>query len=121
MSPNIDYTNQIQILHFSDLHFGKKHICNPEDPSGSSDGIEDLAQLIIKDLDTADWTKEQSTTSLYESSEGSDAIKRERELSKKRRKNTPLFLAITGDFTETAKQPEFDQALQFANSFVGPD
>lgn len=117
----MDYTNQIQILHFSDLHFGKNHICNPEDPSGSPDGIESLAQRIIKDLTTADWTSEQSTTSLYESYEGSEAIAKERELNKKRQKNTPLFLAITGDFTETAKQMEFDQAMQFVNSFIGPD
>jgi len=122
MDPNIDYTNQIQILHFSDIHFGKNHICNPEDPSGSPDGIESLAERIIKDLNNGKWTKQQSTTSLYESSESSgEAIIREEILNKKRQSNTPLFLTITGDFTETAKQVEFDQAMHFVNSFIGPD
>lgn len=115
---NKDYTNQIQILHFSDIHFGKHHICNPQDPSGSKKGIKSLASLILSDLNSGSWTeygKEETPAYLDEHDSKSSDI------ANVRQKNTPLLLAVTGDFTQMAAQKEFDEASEFLNAFANQE
>lgn len=82
-----DYTNQITIFHFSDLHFGKNHICNPDDPTANNHGIPTLGELVAKDLE-------------YEMDE------------------SPVIIAISGDFTQTANYSEFEQADIFLNKIL---
>lgn len=83
-------------MHLSDLHFGANHICNPEDQTGSSDGIPPLSELIINDL-----------------SAGSDFCMER--LSMNGRVITPLLLSVTGDFAQKADKAEFDSAFSFLN------
>jgi hypothetical protein len=37
---------QLRVLHISDLHFGKNHICTPEDTTGAARGIPLLKELL---------------------------------------------------------------------------
>jgi len=91
---------QLRIVHLSDLHFGKKHICNPPDPSGSAKGIPTLEQRLLDDLTADDW----AGPALAQSSMGELEI--------------PLVLAITGDLTQTADQKEFDKAADLIESLL---
>jgi predicted MPP superfamily phosphohydrolase len=93
------YTNQIQILHFSDLHFGEYHICNA-DPSAARAGMPTLGSLIVEDLkkdfgatfsDKTDYTEQ---------------------------KEPPLIVAISGDFTQKSEHAEFEEATQFLSSLL---
>jgi 3',5'-cyclic AMP phosphodiesterase CpdA len=93
-----NYTNQITIVHFSDLHFGSKHICNPEDITASSDGIPKLYKLIIDDLNSDFGATFSTKTTIEEQGE------------------PPLIVAATGDFTQRAEHKEFEQALEFLNN-----
>ncbi|AWH85218.1 hypothetical protein HYN59_08845 [Flavobacterium album] len=93
---NISYTNQIQILHFSDLHFGEYHICNPP-PTASKKGIPTLADLIIDDLQI------DFGGTVIDKTDYSD------------QKESPLIVAVSGDFTQKAKHDEFNEALIFLN------
>jgi predicted phosphodiesterase len=92
-----DYTNQITIIHFSDLHFGSHHICNPEDNTASSDGIPKLSKLVIDDL-ASDFgaTFTDQTSSVVKS-------------------EPPVIIVATGDFTQQADHKEFEEALDFLN------
>lgn len=89
------YTNEIQILHFSDMHFGKNNIGKPIDNNSTPDGYQDLGDLIIKDL-TGDFREKYRELSEI----SSDGI-------------PPLILALSGDFTEKATQKEFEESLFF--------
>lgn len=91
----IEYTNQITIIHFSDLHFGSQHICNPEDITASRDGIPELCGLLVNDLSTG-----FGATFIDQSIHGNHV-------------ESPVFVAITGDFTQRAESAEFQQALAF--------
>ena len=91
---NISYTSQIQILHFSDLHFGEHHICNPPE-TASSKGIPTLADLIISDL------QNDIGATVINKTDYSD------------QKESPLIIAVSGDFTQKAKHEEFGEALVF--------
>ncbi len=86
------YTNQITIVHFSDLHFGEYHVCNPEDITASRDGIPDLGELVAKDL-MSDFGEASPLT----------------------HKKPPVIIAISGDFTQRAEHKEFEQAITFLN------
>lgn len=90
MYPNSDQT-QIRVLHLSDLHFGPKHICKPDDSSASARGIQSLADLVIQDAKHQDW----------------DQLPWSREI------NAPLLIVATGDLTTSAAPGEFDQAAEF--------
>ena len=91
---------QIKIIHVSDIHFGKNHICNPQDPSGSGRGYLSLAKLIVNDASHPDWTQ---VTWASKSDKYPDP---------------PLLLAITGDITQRAEPDEFDQAYEFITSLL---
>lgn len=97
MSSNSHYTNQITIVHLSDLHFGSKHICMTDDPSASNDGIPELSNLIQQDLST-DFGASFSN-----------------QLNHSLKNEPPIILAITGDFTQKAEHSEFEQATKFLN------
>ncbi len=86
---------QIRIIHLSDIHFGSSHICSPPDPSASSAGVPLLEDLIEGDLADAFWADSMWAT------------------SKEDRPTTPLFLAVTGDFTQEAMSDEFHRAHKF--------
>jgi 3',5'-cyclic AMP phosphodiesterase CpdA len=86
---------QVRIIHLSDIHFGASHICCPQDPSGSSEGIPLLEHLIEQDLSDAFWADSLWAT------------------SKKDRPSTPLFVAVTGDLTQGAEPGEFQRAHAF--------
>jgi len=86
---------QLRILHVSDIHFGKNHICNPADPTASRSGIPSLASLIRGDLKSVDW--ESSVWAIQQ--EGLEP--------------TPLLIAATGDLTQKADPSEFDEACEF--------
>jgi len=95
----VQYTNQIQILHFSDLHFGPYHICNPP-ATGSSAGIPTLGELVVADLQN-DFASITNDITDYAG-----------------KKECPLIAVVSGDFTETALQSEFDQASDFMKHLV---
>ncbi|SFQ65615.1 metallophosphoesterase family protein [Flavobacterium akiainvivens] len=82
-----DYINQITIYHFSDLHFGKYHICNPDDPTAHNDGIPSLGELVSNDL--------------------------QNEV-----KDSPVIIAVSGDFTQACQYKEFVQADDFLNKVL---
>jgi predicted MPP superfamily phosphohydrolase len=94
-----NYTNEIQILHLSDIHFGKHHICNPP-LTASAKGVPSLADLIIKDLQQDIAGVPQDITDYSD------------------HPFSPLIIAASGDFTQTADDSEFDNALKFMNRFV---
>lgn len=85
---------QVRLIHLSDLHFGSNHICTPEDASGSRRGLSQLKELLRDDLQHPDWQKEAWSVRAEESYP------------------TPLLVTATGDFTQTAKQSEFDEAAE---------
>lgn len=95
MERKYHYTNQITVIHFSDLHFGHNHICNPEDATASKDGFPTLGELISKDLESN--FGEQFKKNITSSEE---------------QKATTL-VAVTGDFTQKASHTEFEQAIEF--------
>ena len=97
---NMTYTNQITIVHFSDLHFGKNHICNPEDITASSDGIPDLGELVTNDL-MSDFGATFTDQALPST-----------------KKEPPVIIAISGDFTQIAAHSEFEQAISFLNKLL---
>jgi len=119
MQDEKQYTNQVQILHFSDLHFGARHICTPEDPTAAP-LANNLSSLIIDDLSKASWLRfhdeQLNLESLVPPSENKTTDR-----EKKYLENTPVLLAVTGDFTERAQQTEFNQAFDFLNTFVNKD
>ncbi|MFC0512673.1 metallophosphoesterase [Mucilaginibacter angelicae] len=86
----ITYTNQIQILHLSDIHFGAHHICNPPH-DGASAGFPKLADLISEDLQS-----------------DFDGL-----ISPKENTDSPLIIAASGDFTQRAEHNEFVEAGNF--------
>ncbi|MCA1481339.1 metallophosphoesterase, partial [Bradyrhizobium sp. NBAIM08] len=89
-------TNEIVILHISDLHFGSNHICRPEDPTASSAGIPGLKELLLNDFLNIDpITKDDTDYSA--------------------KKDAPVIAAITGDFTQRASHDEFQEAIAFLN------
>jgi len=90
---------QLRLLHISDLHFGKNHICTSEDRTGATRGIPPLKQLLRRDLESLDW---QSSVWAIQG-----------------RDPTPLLIAATGDLTQTADPNEFDQAHDFFRSLWG--
>jgi len=92
---------QLRLLHISDPHFGRNHICNPEDTTGGSRGIPPLRHLLRKDLESLDWQD-----SVWAIQTGDLPP-------------TPLLVAATGDLTQTANPKEFDQAHDFLRSLVG--
>lgn len=92
---------QLRLLHFSDFHFGRNHICRPEDPTGATVGVPTLHKLVLQDLQSVDW---QSSVWAIKTPEVPA---------------TPLLLAATGDFAHTADSPEFDLAHEFLSAFVG--
>lgn len=102
------YTNQIQLLHFSDLHFGDHNICNPEDSTASSDGIPSLGELITNDLRN-DFGAMFSHPSEY-------ALNEESNFSTP--KEPPLLIALSGDFTQKAEHEEFKSAMQFMDKLI---
>jgi len=87
--------SQARFIHLSDVHFGAKHICAPEDPSGSRSGIPDLEELIEQDLSNADWADALWAT------------------PRDQRSKTPLFLTVTGDVAQNAAPEEFRRASEF--------
>ena len=93
------YTSQIQILHLSDLHFGEHHICNPK-PSASKEGIPSLADLISDDLQ-----KDFGATVIDKTDYS-------------QQKESPLIIAVTGDFTQKAAHEEFQEASSFLDSLL---
>ena len=86
---------QIRIIHLSDIHFGFKHNCMPPDPTGSPEGVPLLEELLAEDLKDPDWAYSLWAT------------------SKQDNLATPLFLAVTGDLTESANPNEFKRAHDF--------
>ncbi|MCW3124823.1 MAG: metallophosphoesterase [Bacteroidetes bacterium] len=86
------YTNEIQILHFSDMHFGKHNIGHSPDPDDAIDGYKDIATLITDDLKK------------LESEDGN--------------LDSPLIVALSGDFTQIAAHNEFAQAKVFLDKLI---
>ena len=95
----MSYTNQIKIIHLSDLHFGSKHVCNPDDPKASKNGIVPLAKLIKGDLSKQTWMPQTS-----------DEVDAKDDL--------PIFIIASGDFTQTASFEEFEEARGFLDELI---
>lgn len=95
----LQYTNQIQILHFSDLHFGPDNICNPS-PDAADAGIPTLGELVVADLQDDFGSITKDITDFAET------------------KESPLIAVVSGDFTQTAAQSEFDQATDFMKYLI---
>jgi 3',5'-cyclic AMP phosphodiesterase CpdA len=94
---------QLRVIHISDLHFGKKHVCKPSDPTGASAGVPTLLELLLKDLANQEWKT-------FEWAFPESILDQ-----------TPLLLAVTGDLTQTAGQndeQEFDQARGLINGLA---
>ncbi|MFO1208176.1 MAG: metallophosphoesterase [Amaricoccus sp.] len=91
---------QIKILHLSDMHFGGKSICRPEDPSGSKAGYPKLHELVLTDLADPGW--EDSVWAPHRPTDP----------------GTKLIVAATGDFTQIAAGDEFDEATEFLSAFA---
>lgn len=90
----------LRIIHLSDLHFGNKHqFATERTASGgkTKGGYLTLAESLLADLKTVN-----------------DAHGRA--------EKPPQIVCITGDLTETAAQPEFNQAAQFCRDIasLGP-
>lgn len=97
---------QVRVIHLSDLHFGRHHICSPEDPTTTARGIAPLRELLLADLQDSSWQRHVWATKAEE------------------RDPTPLLLAATGDFAEHARADEFDEAAALldclmSNSLLG--
>lgn len=90
---------QLRILHLSDIHFGDKHRCGPEDQTLARAGYPSLFELLSKDL------KESTFNHPVWISEGETI--------------NPLIVAVTGDLTETASYDQFKDAHSFFNRFDG--
>ena len=88
-------SNQLTVLHLSDLHFGRDHRFSPSTtPAGdkaSSKGITRLSQSLKSDL---------------------------QQLAGHSGK---IIVAITGDFTTTAEATEFKKAKEFIHDFIGAE
>src|SRR5258705_2987935 len=93
------YTNQIQILHFSDLHFGENHICNPE-PTAARAGMPNLGTLIVEDL------KKDFGATFTDKTDYAG------------QKEPALIVAVSGDFTQKAEHSEFEEASQFLTTLL---
>lgn len=93
---------QLRLLHFSDLHFGPKHICRPEDPSASRAGFPFLHDMLRRDLEHPDWSK--SVWAVQSQSQEHSPV--------------PLLIAATGDFAESALAEEFDEAHDFLSAII---
>lgn len=93
------YTSQIQILHFSDLHFGDYHICNPS-PTASKAGIPTLGDLVSDDLQLDLGATITDKTDYSKQSE------------------CPLIVAVSGDFTQKAAHKEFEEASGFLDKLL---
>lgn len=90
---------QIRLLHISDLHFGRNHICNPEERTFAKTGIRSLKELIREDLESPDWKKSVWAIQTKE-------------------RPTPLLIAVTGDLAHTADAKEFDDANDFLRELI---
>ena len=95
----MDKTVDVQLIHLSDIHFGSNHICQPVGGS-SGNGIADLASLIISDIQECEFVNDLQ-------------IKRDNT-----EPETPLLLALSGDFTQQAQAIEFEQAQKFIGKFL---
>jgi 3',5'-cyclic AMP phosphodiesterase CpdA len=95
----VTYTNQIQILQLSDLHFGEHHICNPAE-SASGKGIPTFAELISDDLQTDFGATVSDVTDYADHTE------------------QPLIIAVSGDFTQRAQGHEFKEAESFLDALI---
>lgn len=93
------YTSQIQILHLSDLHFGDHHIYNPT-PSASKAGIPSLGESISDDLQ-----KDFGATVIDKTDYS-------------QQKESPLIIAVSGDFTQKAAHQEFQEASAFLDKLL---
>jgi 3',5'-cyclic AMP phosphodiesterase CpdA len=91
---------QLRVLHVSDLHFGRYHVCNPPDPTGAAAGIPLLRELLRKDLESEEWKK---SIWAYQAQDAEPV---------------PLLIAATGDFAQVADPGEFDQAHDFLDVLV---
>jgi 3',5'-cyclic AMP phosphodiesterase CpdA len=91
---------QLRVLHVSDLHFGRNHVCNPPDPTGAAAGIPLLRELLRKDLESEEWKK---SIWAYQAQDAEPV---------------PLLIAATGDFAQVADPGEFDQAHDFLDVLV---
>ena len=100
MSANHNYTNQLTLIHFSDMHFGHNHICNPEDITASRDGIPDLGDLISKDLETNFGESFRQQIISHPSQVATSIV------------------ALTGDFTQRSAHSEYEQATSFLEKIV---
>ncbi len=94
---------QLRLIHLSDLHFGRNHICAPEDTTGASRGIPPLKELLQRDLASPDWG---STSWAIQSP---------------KRPPTPLLIIATGDLTQGADASEFDQVHDLLSTLVGQE
>jgi 3',5'-cyclic AMP phosphodiesterase CpdA len=92
-----DYTNQINLFHFSDLHFGSKNICNPEDSTASSDGIPSLGDIVREDI-------EHYFEEFFDNNLNEDYA--------------PNLIAVSGDFTQKAEYSEFEEASKFLENIL---
>ncbi len=90
---------QVRILHLSDIHFGRRHRCAPDDPTHPCEGYRPLFNLIVQDLEECDAFRAPPWRDIDPASP------------------TPLIVAVTGDITETAAPEEFDSAYEMLSSF----
>jgi 3',5'-cyclic AMP phosphodiesterase CpdA len=90
---------QLRILHLSDIHFGDKHLCCPEDQTLSDTGYPSLFELLSEDL-----KESQFEQPVWKS--GNDKV-------------NPLIVAVSGDLTEAASHDQFKDAHSFLNRFDG--
>lgn len=83
---------QLHMLHISDLHFGRNHVCRPAEPDGAAAGVLPLKDLLLRDLASPEWKK-------------FDWANRDSDVG-----SPPFLLATTGDLTQQADYNEFNQA-----------
>jgi 3',5'-cyclic AMP phosphodiesterase CpdA len=98
---------QLRILHLSDLHFGEKHISRPEFRDGATAGIPKLAELLIDDLKV-----------VVQESEWSGVVDPD---LRKIESQIPVILVVSGDLTQVASRPEFEEALSFLSRLTETD
>jgi len=83
-------TRQLEIVHLSDIHFGKGHRFQPEEgpsSSGKNAGYPSLFQSLEQELETITH-------------------------------DTPTIVCFTGDFATTSSRDEFDEAAMFVESVI---